>query len=219
MAKTLKTLSNILLGSLSLCLSYWFYRGHLEQYVHYIAHYGSYFQVLLNLVIIVLLSYFVYAFLKLLLTRQLKKQTLLLLYFIYFLALFYLLFLKNIGTQGLSLNPLSFARELYWGSHFVPIMNLLMFIPLGLLFSSRLSNLLLCLLTLFTVESIQYFGHLGVFDLGDIALNMLGPCRNRYPSTPSISNSYQKDFKIEKPPELNLEVFCLLYRSIIVRNS
>jgi glycopeptide antibiotics resistance protein len=173
-AKTLKTLSNILLGILSLALSYWFYRGYLEQYVHYIAHYGSYFQVLLNLVIIVLLSYFVYAFLKLLLTRQLKKQTLLLLYFIYFLALFYLLFLKNVGTQGLSLNPLSFARELYWGSHFVPIMNLLMFIPLGLLFSSRLSNLLLCLLTLFTVESIQYFGHLGVFDLGDIALNMLG---------------------------------------------
>ena len=106
MAKTLKTLSNILLGMLSLALSYWFYRGHLEQYVHYIAHYGSYFQVLLNLVIIVLLSYFVYAFLKLLLTRKLKKQTLLLLYFIYFLALFYLLFLKNIGTQGLSLNPL-----------------------------------------------------------------------------------------------------------------
>ena len=174
MAKTLKTLSNILLGMLSLALSYWFYRGHLEQYVHYIAHYGSYFQVLLNLVIIVLLSYFVYAFLKLLLTRKLKKQTLLLLHFIYFLALFYLLFLKNIGTQGLSLNPLSFARELYWGSHFVPIMNLLMFIPLGLLFSSRLSNLLLCLLTLFSVESIQYFGHLGVFDLGDITLNMLG---------------------------------------------
>ena len=174
MAKTLKTLSNILLGILSLALSYWFYRGYLEQYVHYIAHYGSYFQVLLNLVIIVLLSYFVYAFLKLLLTRKLKKQTLLLLYFIYFLALFYLLFLKNIGTQGLSLNPLSFARELYWGSHFVPIMNLLMFIPLGLLFSSRLSNLLLCLLTLFSVESIQYFGYLGVFDLGDITLNMLG---------------------------------------------
>lgn len=174
MAKTLKTLSNILLGILSLALSYWFYRGYLEQYVHYIAHYGSYFQVLLNLVIIVLLSYFVYAFLKLLLTRKLKKQTLLLLYFIYFLALFYLLFLKNVGTQGLSLNPLSFARELYWGSHFVPIMNLLMFIPLGLLFSSRLSNLLLCLLTLFSVESIQYFGHLGVFDLGDITLNMLG---------------------------------------------
>ena len=166
MAKTLKTLSNILLGILSLGLSYWFYRGHLEQYVHYIAHYGSYFQVLL--------SYFVYAFLKILLTRKLKKQTLLLLYFIYFLALFYLLFLKNIGTQGLSLNPLSFARELYWGSHFVPIMNLLMFIPLGLLFSSRLSNLLLCLLTLFSIESIQYFGHLGVFDLGDITLNMLG---------------------------------------------
>ncbi len=158
---------------LSLALSYWFYRGHLEQYVHYIAHYGSYFQVLLNLVIIVLLSYFVYAFLKLLLTRKLKKQTLLLLYFIYFLALFYLLFLKTLVPRVYHLTPF-FARELYWGSHFVPIMNLLMFIPLGLLFSSRLSNLLLCLLTLFSVESIQYFGYLGVFDLGDITLNMLG---------------------------------------------
>ena len=169
-----KVLSNILLRILSLALSYWFYRGHLEQYVHYIAHYGSYFQVLLNLVIIVLLSYFVYAFLKLLLTRKIKKQTLLLLYFIYFLSLFYLLFLKNIGIQGISLNPLSFAQELHWGSHFVPIMNLLMFIPLGLLFSSRMSNLLLCLIALFSVESIQYFGHLGIFDLGDIVLNMLG---------------------------------------------
>ena len=174
MKKVLKSLSNILLGIISLGLSYWFYRGHLEQYVHYIAHYGPYFQVLLNLVIIILLGYFVYAFLKLLITRKLKKQTLLLLYFIYFLALFYLLFLKNIGIQGLSLNPLSFARELYWGSHFVPIMNLLMFIPLGLLFSSRMSNLLLCLIALFSVESIQYFGHLGIFDLGDIVLNMLG---------------------------------------------
>jgi len=167
-------LSNILLRIISLGLSYWFYRGHLEQYVHYIAHYGPYFQVFLNLVIIILLGYFVYAFLKLLLTRKIKKQTLLLLYFIYFLSLFYLLFLKNIGIQGLSLNPLSFAQELYWGSHFVPVMNLLMFIPLGLLFSSRMSNLLLCLIALFSVESIQYFGHLGVFDLGDIVLNMLG---------------------------------------------
>ena len=174
MTRVLKILSDVLLGIISFALSYWFYRGHLEQYVHYIAHYGSYFQVLLNLVIIVLLSYFVYAFLKLLLTRKLKKQTLLLLYLIYFLALFYLLFLKNIGIQGLSLNPLSFARELYWGSHFVPIMNLLMFIPLGLLFTSRLSNLLLCLIALFSIESIQYFGHLGIFDLGDIILNLIG---------------------------------------------
>ena len=53
-------------------------------------------------------------------------------------------------------------------------MNLLMFIPLGLLFPSRLSNILLCLIALFSIESIQYFGHMGIFDLGDIVLNMLG---------------------------------------------
>lgn len=188
-----KVLSNILLRIISLGLSYWFYRGHLEQYVHYIAHYGPYFQVFLNLVIIILLGYFVYAFLKLLLTRKIKKQTLLLLYFIYFLSLFYLLFLKNIGIQGISLNPLSFAQELHWGSHFVPIMNLLMFIPLGLLFSSRMSNLLLCLIALFSVESIQYFGHLGIFDLGDICLKYVrSPCRDCNSSTPSVSNINQK---------------------------
>ena len=73
-----KVLSNTLLRIISLGLSYWFYRGHLEQYVHYIAHYGPYFQVFLNLVIIISLGYFVYAFLKLLLTRKIKKQTLLL---------------------------------------------------------------------------------------------------------------------------------------------
>ena len=87
-----KVLSNILLRIISLGLSYWFYRGHLEQYVHYIAHYGPYFQVFLNLVIIILLGYFVYAFLKLLLSMKIKQQTLLLLYFIYFLSLFYLHF-------------------------------------------------------------------------------------------------------------------------------
>ena len=95
MAKGLKSLGDILLGIVSFGLSYWFYRGHLEQYVHYIAHYGFYFQVLLNIVIIVLLSYVIYAFLKLLLTRKLKKQTLFLLYLIYFLAIFYLLFFEK----------------------------------------------------------------------------------------------------------------------------
>ena len=50
MAKGLKSLGDILLGIVSFGLSYWFYRGHLEQYVHYIAHYGFYFQVLLNIV-------------------------------------------------------------------------------------------------------------------------------------------------------------------------
>ena len=133
-AKTLKTLSNILLGSLSLGLSYWFYRGHLEQYVHYIAIMAPYFQVLLNLVIIVLLSYFVYAFLKFLLTRQLKNRHCSYSTSFTFLLLFYLPFLGKHWYLGLSLNSLSFARELYWGSHFVPIMNLLLFIPLGLLF-------------------------------------------------------------------------------------
>lgn len=174
MTKAIKLIAKVTLSVLSLGLSYWFYMGYLAQYVHYISNYGFNFETLLNLSIVVLLSHFIYAFFKLLLTGHLKRQTVRLLYIIYFVALFFLLFLKNIGMQGLTLNPFSFVQELYWGSHFVPIMNLLMFIPLGLLFKPRISNLLLSLIALFGVESIQYFAHLGVFDLGDIVLNMLG---------------------------------------------
>lgn len=174
LTKAIKLIAKVTLAVLSLGLSYWFYMGYLAQYVHYISNYGFNFETLLNLSIVVLLSHFIYAFFKLLLTGHLKRQTIRLLYIIYFVALFFLLFLKNIGMQGLTLNPFSFVQELYWGSHFVPIMNLLMFIPLGLLFKPRISNLLLSLIALFGVESIQYFAHLGVFDLGDIVLNMLG---------------------------------------------
>ena len=87
-------------------------------------------------------------------------------------------------------------------------MNLLMFIPLGLLFSSRLSNLLLCLLTLFSVESIQYFGYLGVFDLGDITLNMLGILIGTAIINSLNFKQYQKDFKL-KNSRINLEFFAL----------
>lgn len=174
MPKIIKWIAKICLASLSIACSYWFYMSYLEQYVHYISNYGFNFETILNLGIVLCLSCFVYNLLKFLLTGHITRRSLHLLYLIYFLALFYLLFLKNIGAQGLTLNPFSFARELYWGSHFVPIMNLLMFIPLGLLFRSRITNLLLCLLALFGVESLQYFAHLGFFDLGDIVLNMLG---------------------------------------------
>lgn len=174
MTKAIKIITRLLLAGLSLALSYWFYMGYLARYVHYISNYGFNFETLLNLSIIILLSHFVYAFFRLLLTGHLRRQTLRLLYIIYFVALFFLLFLKNIGMQGLTLNPFSFLQELSWGSHFVPIMNLLMFIPMGLLFRPRVSNLLLSLIAILGVESIQYFAHLGVFDLGDIVLNMLG---------------------------------------------
>lgn len=52
-------------------------------------------------------------------------------------------------------------------------MNLLMFIPLGLLFPLSKTNLSFSLLGLLLIESCQYMFHLGTLDLGDVTLNLL----------------------------------------------
>lgn len=130
------------------------------------------FALALNAIITILLTYFTFILFHLVYTRQITSKTLMVSYFLYGLLLLYVLFFKNIGVQGYSLNPLSFIGEIKSGSYFVPVMNLLMFIPLGCLFAPSKENLFLSFLVLLLVESCQYVFHLGVFDLGDITLNL-----------------------------------------------
>ncbi|MGT2906948.1 VanZ family protein [Streptococcus dentiloxodontae] len=169
-----KIVTELGLSLVSFLMSYYVYMAYLQKYVRYIARYGFKFELMLNTVIIIFMAYFIYNIFKAVLTRHINRRTLILIYCIYFSGLFYVLFLKNIGVQGFSLNPLSFANEIYWGSRFVPVMNFLMFIPTGLLFRSSIENILLSLIALFFIESAQYFFHLGIFDLGDIVLNIGG---------------------------------------------
>ena len=70
-------------------------------------------------------------------------------------------------------NPLSFISDFTSGSRFVPIMNLVMFIPLGFLFRPSKENFILAFFGLLTIETAQYVFHLGIFDLGDVTLNLL----------------------------------------------
>ncbi len=154
-AKTLKTLQHLTRAS-SLCLS-WFYRGHLE-----VTPYGSYFQVLLNLVIIVPSLATLSMLLKLLLTRQLKNRHCpTLLHLLFLLSSTYFSW-KTLVPISLSLNPFLLARGIILGSHcshHEPIN-----VHSSGTLSSRLSNLLLCSLTFHRrIHSIR--GHLGVFDL------------------------------------------------------
>ena len=52
-------------------------------------------------------------------------------------------------------------------------MNLVMFIPLGLILPKRWSTLIKSFLAILTVETCQYVFHLGGLDLGDVTLNIL----------------------------------------------
>lgn len=163
----------ILLFLLCFSLSKWFYDSYLISYSYYISNYGVDFALSLNIIITLIISYFTYVFLNLCTNRQMKSSTLISCYFIYFFSLVYLLFLKNIGTQGFSLNPLSFIGEIENGSRFVPVMNLLMFVPLGFLYPLSRKNILLGFLGILMIESCQFVFHLGIFDLGDVSLNLL----------------------------------------------
>lgn len=171
-ASSKKSLLNILFIDLSFILSKWFYDSFLVTYSHYISAYGVTFATALNTIMIILLTYFTFILFHMAYTRQITNKTLILSYFLYALMLLYVLFFKNIGVQGYSLNPLSFITDMRSGSRFVPLMNLLMFIPLGCLFEPSKGNLTLSLLGLLLVESCQYVFHLGIFDLGDITLNI-----------------------------------------------
>ena len=165
--------ANILLFLASFIGAKWFYDTFLIVYAHYISNYGMDFALFLNVIITLILSYFTFVLLKFCCTQQIKRTSIIISYLIYSLLLIYVIFLKNIGHQGLVLNPLSFIQDIANGSRFVPAMNLLMFIPLGFLYPPSKANLSLSLLGLILLECCQYVFHLGVLDLGDISSNFI----------------------------------------------
>lgn len=173
MATLKRSIINIALTLVSFAFSSWFYEHYLMTYTHYISSYGVSFTLALNTIITLILTYFTFILIHLVYTKKITSLTVAVSYFIYFMILIYVILLKNIGIQGYSFNPLSFISDFTSGSRFVPIMNLVMFIPLGFLFRPSKENFILAFFGLLTIETAQYVFHLGIFDLGDITLNLL----------------------------------------------
>ncbi|MBS7578219.1 MULTISPECIES: VanZ family protein [unclassified Enterococcus] len=95
---------------------------------------------------------------------------------LYMAALLVFLLLKSPGVQGINLSFTGFWIDLQY-STFEVIMNIVLFIPLGILLANKLklvSTILLSLLFILSIESIQYIFKLGVFDVIDIATNFSG---------------------------------------------
>lgn len=168
MATLKRNIINIALTLVSFAFSSWFYEHYLMTYTHYISSYDVSFTLTLNTIITLILTYFTFILMHLVYTKKITSLTVAVFYFIYFMIL-----LKNIGIQGYSFNPLSFISDFTSGSRFVTIMNLVMFIPLGFLFRPSKENFILAFFGLLTIETAQYVFHLGIFDLGDVTLNLL----------------------------------------------
>lgn len=168
MATLKRNIINIALTLVSFAFSSLFYEHYLMTYTHYISSYGVSFTLTLNTIITLILTYFTFILMHLVYTKKITSLTVAVFYFIYFMIL-----LKNIGIQGYSFNPLSFISDFTSGSRFVTIMNLVMFIPLGFLFRPSKENFILAFFGLLTIETAQYVFHLGIFDLGDVTLNLL----------------------------------------------
>lgn len=173
MATLKRSIINIALTLVSFAFSSWFYEHYLMTYTHYISSYGVSFTLTLNTIITLILTYFTFILMHLVYTNKITSLTVAVSYFIYLMILIYVILLKNIGIQGYSFNPLSFISDFTSGSHFVTIMNLVMFIPLGFIFRPSKENFILAFFGLLTIETAQYVFHLGIFDLGDITLNLL----------------------------------------------
>ncbi|MFC4653095.1 VanZ family protein [Lactococcus nasutitermitis] len=96
---------------------------------------------------------------------------------IYFVCTFLAIMFKSIGIRGINLNPLNFF-SMYNQGFVVNVLNIIVFIPLGMYFyikiKSMKKSLLIGLVIILGMEVSQYIFKLGIFDIDDILTNLLG---------------------------------------------
>ncbi|WEV45277.1 VanZ family protein [Streptococcaceae bacterium ESL0687] len=96
---------------------------------------------------------------------------------IYVFLLFVVLFTKAEHYHALSLDPFDFLRDMSVKDLREALLNLIYFIPLGVIYGFQAGKkefVFISLLTLLGVETIQYLFYLGTFGISDIMLNFIG---------------------------------------------
>ncbi|HEL2300251.1 TPA: VanZ family protein [Streptococcus suis] len=120
-----------------------------------------------------------------------SRLTLLFFYGCYVFLLIYLLFFKSIDVRGVNWDLLStFSQDLFLNPAIL-VFNLLLFLPLGLLFSFSWKKLSLFVGAILLVEACQFFFSLGFFDLGDILLNTSGFALGNLLGQSAIAHSFK----------------------------
>lgn len=124
--------------------------------------------------IILLVTVFFYTVIEGLVSRCLDKRLVIFYYMLYFLLIVYVLFFKSIGVQGYNFNLVNYIVDGFGVDFKGFLFNLLMFLPLGLLFRPRIKSIGLFLVFITSCEWLQWYLALGFFDAGDILLNVIG---------------------------------------------
>lgn len=177
MGKYQKGILLVVLVLVSGTFSYWlymnvffFYAATLFRELYYY-FWGEYW---VPLFIILLMTFFLSSFLYQLLMKRYSRTWINFFYVIYAVCMLYLLFFKNISISGTEWNLLSFVGDFIYGDRMIVVLNVIMFIPLGLLLPFSKKNSAMVLFVIFLIESLQLILHLGFFDLGDIVTNFTG---------------------------------------------
>lgn len=127
--------------------------------------------------------------------KHLWSSYLYLSYSMYGCLLFIMLFTKAKATHAIILNPIDFFS---WDSGILEaILNVITFIPLGVLYALRAKKwemVFISLVTIIAIETTQYIFYLGVFSISDIICNFLG-CLMGYYFYPVIKKHFAEEIK------------------------
>ncbi|MGF0072229.1 VanZ family protein [Streptococcus orisratti] len=126
------------------------------------------------LIVVLILTYILYISLSFIYKDRINKKGIIILYLLYFVCLVYLLLFKNFGIRGITFNPFDMIKDIISGNTFVPLMNVLMFIPLGILSKGNKKVLPFYFIGILFIEILQYTFSLGIFDIADIISNYVG---------------------------------------------
>lgn len=123
---------------------------------------------------ILIMSFVLFAVFRTLYTNKLDIRLVKIIYVLYFVVLIYSLLFKNVGLQGANFDLVSFVKDSIFIDAKAPLLNILIFVPAGALFSFKYRRIVLFLSSIIALEVIQYIFHLGFFDVGDIFTNVIG---------------------------------------------
>ncbi|WP_286905103.1 VanZ family protein [Clostridium sp. UBA1652] len=172
-------LKNVLLLMLSAVIGFLFNYNITIELVRRFVFISDQLRIPLGILMLVFQIIIFFALIKLILERNIDSLTNKIIWICYFSMMVFLLFGRPIAGASINLNPFNMFYSLNNSDQIlVSVFNVIFFIPIGFLFIRRkISYILAIMIPIeFLIESIQYLFKLGMFDVDDIILNILGIC-------------------------------------------
>lgn len=162
---------------LSMIISFFIYRFITINFLEYVP-FNPYYRSLVYIGTVLFQGILIYIIIKARVDNTISKKNIKILWFQYLFCVLFLLFGRGAGVRGINLNLIIAIKEIFNDSYnvVIAIANILMFLPCGYLFKGKktLKSIFIMLIVLVGIESLQYIFSRGMFDIGDITLNIFG---------------------------------------------